>query len=98
MARHFLKTVNENPPFAIDWGDVLSNENNGLGDTIDTSTWTITPSGLTTVTDSVDSDNTRALIQVSGGTAGITYKLVNAIVLVTGNYTLEDYITIRVTE
>lgn len=96
MARNFTKTVDEDLPFAIDWGTLLANEADGAGDTIATSDWVITPSGLTNGGAVVDSADTRTVIQVSGGTSGTTYKLTNTITLTTGGYTLVEYITIRV--
>lgn len=94
--KHFSKRAGDNPPFAIDWGLVLANE--GDGDTIATSVWSVSPTGLTIDTSSVDLVDTRAIVQVSGGTVGETYKLVNEITLTTGGYTLSDYITIRVVD
>lgn len=94
--RNFTKTVDEDVPFAINWATLLANENDGAGDTIATSAWSITPTGLTTVSDTVDTGNTRAVIRISGGSAGTTYTLSNTITLTTGGYTLVDFITIRV--
>ena len=90
------KFVAENKNFGIDWATRLSNANDGEADTINTTSWAITPTGLTEVSNTKDNNNTRAKIRVSGGTAGVTYTLENTIVLVTSGYTLHEFIQITV--
>jgi len=96
--RTFTKHVDENKAFGIRWSGVLADANDGSSDTISTSAWSISPSGLTAVSDGIDTSNTRAKIRVSGGTANTIYKLQNTIVLATSGYTLQDYIFVRVTD
>lgn len=70
-------TVHVKDPAAVldfrhDWTDWLTG-----GETIATSTWSVSPAGLT-----VDSDSatgTTATVYVSGGTAGKVYRLTNRI-------------------
>lgn len=71
----FEKHVNEILTYAIDWRNVLSDENNGMGDTINTAVWTITPTGLTQDSSAVDLNGTRTQIKVSGGKLGTLYTL-----------------------
>jgi len=92
----FLKFTEAKETYAIDWHKVLLNENNGNGDTIASSAWVISPSGLTKESDSVDTYNTRALIRISGGAVGVTYTLTNAITLTTTSDILVDEIQIEV--
>lgn len=69
----FDKDPNAVLDYTIDWSDWLA-----TGESISTSMWTITPTGLTE--DSETEDLTSATIWLSGGTAGTTYTLVNRIV------------------
>lgn len=98
MPRQFTKYADETITKGIDWTNVLSNANNGSADTIATATWTIEPSGLTNVADSVIGSNTQAIIQVSGGTVDTIYTLWCKITLNTGSDTPIDYIKIRVVD
>ncbi len=59
--------------YGIDWSDWLES-----GESIATSTWTVTPSGLTVDSETEDADST--LIWLSGGTAGVSYDVTNKIV------------------
>lgn len=60
--------------YTLNWGaDYLES-----GETISTSTWTVTPTGLTKDSDS--NDTTTTTIFVSGGTRGKIYRLTNKIV------------------
>lgn len=94
--RNFVKSASEDLPYAIDWSVLLANEADGAGDTIASSAWDISPTGLTNEGETVDNADTRSIIRVSGGTAGTTYTLTNTITLNTGGYTIVDYITLRV--
>lgn len=75
-----VKTLLKDPSaildYTFDWSDWLRS-----GDTISTSSWTVT-SGMTKVTDTATT--TTATIWVSGGTAGITYTAKNTIVTAAG--------------
>jgi len=71
--------------YGLDWSAWLD------GDTIDTSTWTIT-TGLTK--DGDDHDGTTTTVWLSGGTAGTSYRATNRITT-TGGRT--DERTIRIT-
>ena len=57
--------------YSIDWSDWLTGS-----EVIATSTWTV-PSGITKDSDS--NNDTLTVIWLSGGTAGVTYRLVNHI-------------------
>ncbi len=48
------------------------------GENLSNSSWTIVPTGLTTVSDTFG--NKTASIVISGGTHGVTYKLKNTVV------------------
>ena len=74
--------------YGIDWSDWLGT------DTIATSTWTVSPAGLTIVTN--DKTTQATSVQVSGGVRGIVYRLANRIVSVTGGLGPERGITVRV--
>lgn len=65
------KDPDEVKDYEFDWTDILK------GDTISGTTWTISPSGLTKDSDTNNSSTTT--IWVSGGTAGVTYSLMNEI-------------------
>lgn len=64
----------------IDWdaNDFLTNR----ATTIATSTWTV-PTGLTSVTSSIVT-STKALVRLSGGTAGADYTVTNHVILANG--------------
>jgi hypothetical protein len=62
---------------AIDWSAALI-----AGDTISTSTWSVTPSGLTLASPLVEGNVAR--IRVSGGNAGSTYQIKNTVTTAQG--------------
>lgn len=72
--------------YGLDWTTWLA------GDTINTSTWTVS-AGITKTSESVDPTNKATTIWLSGGTAGVEYDIVNRIVTVGGR---TDERTIRV--
>ena len=67
----FVKDPDANLDYGFDWSDWLAD-----GETILTSTWTVT-TGLTKDSDS--SNDTATTIWVSGGTAGTSYTITNHI-------------------
>lgn len=75
MSQEFIKDPNAVLDYQIDWSTWLG------ADTIATSTWTV-PTGLTK--DSDTSTTTTATIWLSGGTSGVTYRIVNHIVTAAG--------------
>lgn len=80
MARlEILKDPNAILDYGFDWSDWL------ITDTIATSTWAV-PSGL--VLEDEAYDNTTAVIWLSGGTLGQTYRVTNTII--TNNGRQED--------
>lgn len=84
----FEKDPNAVLDYTVDWEDWLGS------DTIATSTWPVVPAGITE--DSTSNTTTEATIWLSGGTAGVTYTLVNRIVTVglrTDDRTI--YITVK---
>lgn len=91
--RQFSKYVSENMPFAIDWTNALSNANNGVADTIATSTWQA-QDGITIVSSTTSGYEAR--VRVSGGTGGNIYRLENSVTLTSSGYTRMDYLEIRV--
>lgn len=69
----FVRSPESVLDFTINWAPWLPAE-----DTIDTSNWTVgTPSGVT-ITSTSQSANTTT-VWISGGTAGVTYHVVNTI-------------------
>lgn len=73
MASQYLIDPDADLDFGHDWSDWLPD-----GDTITTSTWTISPAGPT-LSNSTH-DDTTTTIWVEGCTAGVTYTLTNHIV------------------
>jgi hypothetical protein len=72
----FYQTSDMSRQRTIDWAAPLS------GDTVGTSTWTVSPSGLTTVATGASSTTTS--IQLTGGSPGVEYRVENAIVTAGG--------------
>lgn len=73
------KDPNEVLDYQFDWGAEY------LGaDTIASSAWTSTPSGLTHVSTSVTGDDTEANIRIDGGLDGQDYTVTNHVVLDSG--------------
>lgn len=68
-----LKDPNDVIDFGIDWTARLSG-----GDSINTSSWSVSPTGLTI--DSNSKTSTTTTVWVSSGTAGVTYQLTNRII------------------
>ena len=75
MTTSYQKAATDVLDYAIDWTAWLA------GDTISTSTWTV-PTGITKASDSHTTTVCTAFL--SGGTAGITYLITNAIVTAAG--------------
>jgi len=74
--------------YAVDWSRWLA------GDTVASSVW-IVPTGLTKATES--NTATKAIVWLSGGTAGQTYTVTNRITTAAGR-TEDRSFTIRVEE
>lgn len=71
--------------YTIDWSDWLNS-----GDSIATSTWSLT-SGVTKVTDTSTASTT--VIKVSGGTNGTSYTLTNTVTTtVSGETRIETFV------
>ena len=81
------KGTNEVYSYTVQWSAELD------ADTISTSSWTV-DAGITNDND-VDDGGTTTTIDLSGGTAGITYKLTNIITTAASN-THEKDIFIKV--
>jgi len=62
--------------YGFDWTDWLA------GDTITTSAWSVSPAGLTAVTNSKNGGVTT--VWLSGGTVGQTYQVVNSVITALG--------------
>lgn len=80
------KDPDEVVDYSVDWSPRLDS------DTISTSTW-IVPAGITEDSDS--STTTTTTIWLSGGTAGVTYALINRITTAAGR-TFEEAISLRI--
>jgi hypothetical protein len=61
--------------YTMDWTDYLNS-----GATISSQSWSITPSGLTNVSDAIVTGGLKATIKVSGGVDGTDYQVTNTIV------------------
>lgn len=91
MADKFVKDPNAVLDYVINWASWLR----WLGvDTISSSSFTV-PTGLTE--DSESNTTTTATVWLSGGTAGVTYEVINRIVTA-GGRTEERTLTIYVQE
>jgi len=76
--------------YTLDWSDWLDT------DTIATSTWASTPTGLTE--DAESETTTTTTIKLSGGTAGTVYRVTNDIVTTTGAESPQRSIVLTVEE
>jgi hypothetical protein len=75
----------------LDW--TINWATRGLGtDTIATSTWAISPSGLTDASPSPTFTNTTTTVWLSGGTAGTFYTITNTITTAGGREMQESFI------
>jgi TRAP-type uncharacterized transport system substrate-binding protein len=73
--------------YTIDWTC------RGLGtDTIATSAWSVTPSGLSTSSPAPSFTNTTTTVWLSGGTAGVYYAVTNTITTAGGREMQETFI------
>lgn len=90
MPQTFLKDADAVLDFGVDWSNWLED-----GDTISSSSWTVTPSTITT--DSTENTTTVAKIWLSGGLTGTTYTATNRIVTSDGR-TEDRSIYIKVVE
>lgn len=98
MGLVILKDPDEVLDYVHDWNDSTVGPVLASGETISTSTWTISPSGSLTE-DSESETTTTTTIWLSGGTAREVYQVTN--VVTTDNTTARTYhrtITIRVEE
>jgi hypothetical protein len=68
---------NEVKDYTLNWSGSAPGPRLATGETITTSTWTV-PSGITKDSDT-DTDTTTT-IWLSGGTAGVSYRLTNHVV------------------
>lgn len=84
----FPKDPNAVLDYSVDWSRWLD------GDSIASSAWTV-PTGLAKVTET--NTDTKAILWLSGGSAGQSYQVTNRITT-TGGRTEDRTITIRVEE
>lgn len=61
--------------YAIDWSDWLSD-----GDTIDSSTWSVSGQDSALLIDATTNTTTSATVWLSGGTVGKSYSVANRVV------------------
>ena len=78
MPQSFVKDPDATLDYQVDWTTWLS----GDSDTISSSTWTISGSGLTE--DSSSNTTQVATIWLSGGTEGSSYEVTNRIITANG--------------
>jgi hypothetical protein len=69
-------------PKGIDWTDYLAEI--GDSETISSSDWAITPTGLTEDAASIVTGSKKTQIKLSGGTVGVKYTVTNSIVTSSG--------------
>jgi len=81
MRPSFVKDPGARLPYTHDWTDWLN------GETIVTSTWTA-DAGI--VIASISNDATTASVVLSGGTVGVTYKVVNRITVADISASVEE--------
>lgn len=74
----FQKDPDSTEPFGFDWTTYLSEI--GASETISTSTWSATPSGLTLSGGSIVTGSKKTQIKVAGGVAGTRYTVTNRII------------------
>jgi len=74
----FQKDPDSTEPFGFDWTDYLAEI--GASETISTSTWSVTPSGLTLASGSIVTGSKKTQIKASGGSVGTRYTVTNRIV------------------
>lgn len=87
MSANFNKDPDAIENFTVDWALALGS------DTISSSTW-IVPSGMTQV--AASNTTVLATIQLSGGTLGSTYAVVNRITTTTSGETLDETINVYI--
>lgn len=79
------KDPNAKLDYRLDWAtEYLASDTINPGDTISSSTWTSTPSGLTHVATSISGSGTLTNLRLSGGVVGVTYTVTNHVVLASG--------------
>lgn len=81
------KDPNEVVDYDLSWVDQMTEDT----DTIASSTWTV-PSGITKASES--NTTTRTKVWLSGGTAGLTYTLLNRVVT-TGLRTFDQSVKLK---
>jgi hypothetical protein len=70
-----LRWPNKDPQDISDFGIDGWEAHLGDGDTLDSATWSVSPSGLTLDADSATNDTDKASIWVSGGSSGVEYTV-----------------------
>lgn len=93
--KEFIKDPDAVLNYTLDWNGASPGPWLSTGDTISTSTWTLSSTGITQ--DSETETTTTTTITVSGGTAGEDYELTNRIVTV-GGLATDRTIRIKVLE
>lgn len=77
MANRFTHDPNADLDYSVDWTEWMYTD-----DTINASTWTITPTGPTLTNSTFD--DTTTTVWVDGGTGNVTYTLTNHITTADG--------------
>lgn len=91
-------------PYGFDWADGGANDGAAddpgwlQGDTISTSTWTITGPDSALEIDDDNKAATSTNVELSGGTAGKTYTVTNRIVTATNGYQDDRSIDVKVVQ
>lgn len=78
----FQKDTDSTEPFGHDWTPWLAEI--GASETIASSTWSATPSGLTLSGGSIVTGSLKTQIKVTGGVVGTRYTVTNRIVTSSG--------------
>ena len=86
-----VKTSAEVERIGLDYTNILANDIQS-SDTLSTSAWASSPSGLTLASDTIDQSSTRATVLVSGGTDAIDYTLTNTVVTAAGRTLVGKYV------
>lgn len=90
MPKRYIQDPADVLDYALDWSDWLDD-----GETIASSTWAVTPAGLTTSLTSIVNNGTAAVVWLSGGVADRMYTVTNHITT-TDSRTVERSIAVTI--
>ena|SRR5687768_395893 len=82
-----LKAPDEKKDYGIRWGPALAAQNDGEEpDVLDSSTWVISPDGLTVVSHGYNPSTGITAIWLTGGELGVDYSCTNHVTTVAGRH------------